>query len=103
MSFFCPVFEDVGELMVGDDDVFIDVRYAIDVIEHTVQDGAVAYLEQGFGEIFGQLAKSGGIAGCNYDGFQFGLRFEFAFSEPLSLGITEASFVLRSLTRLFEN
>jgi len=60
---FCPVFEYAGKLVVGDDYVLIDLRDAVDVIEHHAQDGAVPYLQEGLGEVLGEFPQAGGIAG----------------------------------------
>ena len=64
-----PLFEDGGELMICDDDVFIDVGDGIDVVQHTAEDGVVTNLQQGFGEILGQLTQAGGVTGGDDDGF----------------------------------
>ena len=55
--------------MVGNDDMFIDIRNGIDIIEHTTKNGVAAYLEQWFGEVLGELAQTGGVAGGNNNGF----------------------------------
>ena len=44
--------------MVGDDDMFINLRDAVDVIEHTTEDGVFTYFQQGLWEVFGQLTQS---------------------------------------------
>ena len=62
MLFGSPFLENGGELMVGDDDVFGDIRNPVDIIEHATQDGALTYLEQRFGEVFGEFSQTGGIA-----------------------------------------
>ena len=68
-----PLVEDVGKLVVGDDDVLVDVGNGIDVIKHTSQDGVVAYLQQWLGKVFGQLAEASGIASCYYNILHCGL------------------------------
>ena len=50
--------------VVGDDDVSIYLGYAVYVVEHTTEDGTLAYLQQRLGEVLGQLAQSGGISRC---------------------------------------
>jgi len=50
-----PLLEDVGELVVGDDDVLINLGDRVDIIEHATQDGVGTYLEQGLGEVLGEL------------------------------------------------
>lgn len=63
----CPFLEDVGELMVGDDDVLIYLWYLVDIIKHTTEDGALPYLEEWLWEVLCQFAKASGIAsGNNY-------------------------------------
>ena len=61
-----PFAEDGGELVVGDEDVLIDLGDAVDVIEHAAQDGALADLQQGLGEVLGEFAQTGGVTG-GYD------------------------------------
>lgn len=58
--------------MVGNNDMFIDIRNGIDVIEHTTKDGVVTNLEQGLGEVLGKLTQTGGVTGGNNDGFHEG-------------------------------
>lgn len=65
----CPLFEDGGKLMIGNDDMLIDIRNGIDVIEHTTKDGVVTNLEQWLGEVLGKLTQTGGVAGGYDDGF----------------------------------
>ena len=48
---FCPVFEDRGELMIGNNDMLIDIRDGIDIIKHSPENRILAYLQQRFGEI----------------------------------------------------
>ena len=64
-----PLFEDGGELVISDNDVFIDVGDGIDVVQHAAEDGVVTNLQQGFGEILGQLTQAGGVTGSDDDGF----------------------------------
>ena len=64
-----PLSEDGGELVVGNDDVFIHVGDGIDVVQHAAKDGVVTNLQQRFGEILGQLTQSGGVTGSDDDGF----------------------------------
>ena len=66
-----PFLEDGGKLVVGDDDVLIDLGDAVDIIEHTAQYGTLAYLQQGLGEVLGEFAQAGGVAGGNNYIFQF--------------------------------
>ena len=66
MLFGGPFLENGGELMVGHDDMFGDIGNAVDVIEHTAQDGALTNLEQRFGEVLGQFSQTGGVA-CGED------------------------------------
>lgn len=61
-----PFAEDGGELVVGDEDVLIDLGDAVDVIEHAAQNGALADLQQGLGEVLGEFAQTGGVTG-GYD------------------------------------
>ena len=42
-----PLLEDGSELVVGHDDVSVDLRYAVYVIEQPPQDGAIAYPHPG--------------------------------------------------------
>ena len=68
--------------MVGNNDMFIDIRNGIDVIEHTTKDGVVTYLEQWLGKVLGELAQTGGVTGGNDNGFHeklienWGLKIE---------------------------
>ena len=64
-----PVFEDLSETVVGHDDMFIDLRDGINVIQHTSKDGRLTDLEQWLGEVLCQLSKPCGIASSNYDCF----------------------------------
>src|SRR5574344_1735526 len=61
-----PLFKDVGKLMVGDDDVFVYLRYGVDVVEHPSEDGTVANLKKWLGEVSCQFSKTRGIA-CRYN------------------------------------
>ena len=63
----------MGKLVVGDDDVLVDVGNGIDVIKHTSQDGVVAYLQQRFGKVLCQFAEACGVTGCYYDILHCGL------------------------------
>ena len=49
--------------MVGDDDVLIDTAAGGDVIDQPVEDGLVAYLQQGLREVFRERIESRGVAG----------------------------------------
>ena len=64
-----PLFKDGGELMISDDDVFIDIGDGIDVVQHTAEDCVVTNLQQGFGEVLGQLTQASGVTGGDDDGF----------------------------------
>ena len=68
-----PLVEDVGKLVVGDDDVLVDVGNGIDVIKHTSQDSVVAYLQQRLGKVLCQFAKASGVTCCYYDILHCGL------------------------------
>ena len=68
-AFFGPVVEDVSKLVVGDDDMLIDVCYTVDVVNHASKNGVVANLEQWFWKVFCQLTQSCGVAGGNNDIF----------------------------------
>jgi hypothetical protein len=74
--FLRPVLKDVGKFVIGDDDVFVNVWDAVDVVEHASKDGALANLQQGLGEILGELAQTSGIAGSYYDCFHCFFGFE---------------------------
>jgi len=50
-ALYAPVLEDGGELMVGDDDVLIDIGDGVDVIKNTVKNRGGTYLEEGFGKV----------------------------------------------------
>ena len=64
--FGSPLVEDGGELVVGNDDVLGDVGDGVDVIEHASEDGVVANLQEGLGEVSGEFAQARGIA-CGYN------------------------------------
>ena len=70
-----PVFEDLSETVVGHDDMFINLRDGINVIQHTSKDGRLTDLEQWLGEVLCQLSKSCGIASSNNDIFHKTLFF----------------------------
>lgn len=63
MLFLGPIFEDGGKLVVSDDNMLVNVGDSVDVIQHPSQDGAVAYLQQWLGKVFGQFTQSGGVTG----------------------------------------
>lgn len=50
----CPVLEVTGELVVGDDDVFVDESGFVYVVDEPVEDCFVAYCEEWFGLVFGE-------------------------------------------------
>ena len=77
MLLFCPFFEDGSELVVGDNDVFVNVGNAVDVVQHAAEDGVVTNLQQGLGEVLGQLSQAGGITGGDNYGFHLVLRHGF--------------------------
>ena len=86
-----PLVEDVGKLVVGDDDVLVDVGNGIDVIKHTSQDSIVAYLKQRFGKVLCQFAKASGVTCCYYDILHCGLiSTEYVSCIYFILTITEA-------------
>ena len=60
-----PIGEDVGELVVGDDDVLVDLGDAVDIREHPTENRGVTDLQQGLGEVLRQLAQARGVSGCN--------------------------------------
>lgn len=49
-----PFPEDGGEAVVGDYDVPVYVGYRVKIGEHSVEDGALPYLEERLGEVFGE-------------------------------------------------
>ena len=53
------------KLMIGDDDMLIDLGDGVDIIEHSSEDGAFSYLEEWFGEVLGEFTKTCGIT-CRY-------------------------------------
>ena len=67
----CPLLEDGGKLMIGDDDMLIDIGDSIDIIEHTTKDGVVTNLEQWFGEVLCKIPQASGVASGDYNGFHF--------------------------------
>ena len=86
-----PLVEDVGKLVVGDDDVLIDVGNGINVIKHTSQDSVVAYLKQRLGKILCQFAEASGVTCCYYDILHCGLiSTEYISCIYFILNITEA-------------
>ena len=86
-----PLVEDVGKLVVGDDDVLIDVGNGIDVIKHTSQDSVVAYLQQRLGKVLCQFAKASGVTCCYYYILHYGLiSTEYVSCIYFILNITEA-------------
>ena len=40
--FACPFFKDGGKLMIGDDDVFVNIWNTINVVEHTTENGTLS-------------------------------------------------------------
>lgn len=64
-----PLFEDGGELVVRNDDVFIHIGDGVDVVQHTAENGVVTNLQQWFGKVLGQLTQSGGVTGGDDYGF----------------------------------
>ena len=58
-----PVFEDRGELVVGDDHVLVDQAGAVYVVDEPVQDGLLPYFQEGFREVLGEGVEPRGVAG----------------------------------------
>ena len=67
--FLLPVFEDGGELMIGDDDMLIDLRDAVYVVEHPSEDGALSYFQQWFREVLCQFPQPRGVSCCYHNTF----------------------------------
>ena len=57
-----PLLEVTGELMVRDDDVFIDQSCTVDVVDEPVEDSFFAHLEERLGEVLCEGIKAGSIA-----------------------------------------
>ena len=64
-----PVLEVMGELVVGDDDIFIHQTSAVDVVDEPVEDGLVAHFEERLREILGERVEAGSIARCKNEAF----------------------------------
>ena len=47
--------------MIRDDNMLINLRNLVDIIQHSAQDGVLPYLEQRLGEVSGQFPQPGGI------------------------------------------
>lgn len=67
-----PIFENLCELMIGDDDVLVDVGNLINISKHAIEDGRGAYLEKRLREVAGKLTQTGGIASSDDDGYHEG-------------------------------
>ena len=61
-----PVFEDMGELMVADDDIFVYLAGLGHIVDEPVKYRLACYLQKGLGEVLGQRIESGGISCCQY-------------------------------------
>ena len=61
-----PVLEDMGELMVADDDIFVYLAGLGHIVDEPVQDGFACHLQKGLGEVLGQRIEAGGISCCQY-------------------------------------
>ena len=59
----------MGELVIGDDDVFIHQASAVDVVNEPVEDGLVAHFEERLREILGERVEAGSIARCKNEAF----------------------------------
>ena len=61
-----PLLEDRGEFMVRNNDMFVDLGDAVDIIQHTAQNSALADLQEGLGKILGQFTQPRCIPCCYY-------------------------------------
>ena len=59
-----PLLEDGGKLMIRDDDVLVDLRNLIYIIQHPPEDRALADLQQRFRKVLGQFTQTSCITGC---------------------------------------
>ena len=50
-----PELEDIRKPAVGDNDVLINLRDAVNIVQHTPQNGVVSNLQQGLGEVLGEF------------------------------------------------
>ena len=96
--------------MVGDDDVLIHLRDGVNVVQHTPQNGALPYFEEGFGEVLGKFPQAGSVAGCYYYVFHMRYtrfaRYDKQLNEPCSVVALaeidlESVFVLRKTGEVF--
>ena len=55
--------------MVCYDEVAVNLRDGVDVVEQAAEDGVVPDFQEGFREVLGQGVKPGGVAGGQDDGF----------------------------------
>ena len=65
--FFRPLLKDGGKLMVRDHDMLVNLRNAVDVVQHTSKNGVLSYFQQRFRKVSGQLTQSGGITCCYHN------------------------------------
>ena len=62
-----PLLENGCKLMVGDNDMLVNVGNLIDVVEHASQNRRFPYLQQRLRKVPGQLTQTGGVTGSyNY-------------------------------------
>ena len=50
-----PLFEDRRKLMIRDDDMFIDLRNPVDIIQHPPENRVLPNLQQWLREVLGQF------------------------------------------------
>ena len=60
-----PITKYLGKLMIGHQNVFIDVVDAVEVVEHTVEDGTLPDRQQRLRKVLGERIKARGISCCN--------------------------------------
>ena len=64
----------MGELVVGDDNVFVNESGAVDVVDEPVEYCLIAHFEERFGEVLGEWIEPRGIAGGKDEAFHEKLK-----------------------------